>query len=660
MSDVTQTFKDNIKKYGRQLDAFVTVNNSVIDAEQINSIIPSFNVKLFKTVMRSIEIDSNIKIEKDSTLNLKVGIKFDSKKYEYINFINYKVIKEPEKQEDTLSYKIYAYDKMVESMIPYDLTLGDKLTVREYLIKICERLGWNTNNIPDNFINSKKLIDPTLHVGINYSFRDVLDEIATITCSFLLFRGKEFYLTYSSETNEIIDEEYLSQEDVSIKELYMINSLVFSRAEESDNIYRKDDNNIKEKGLHEFKIVDNQLLSTNDRDDYIDEMFEYLKNFQFYLYDIKTKGIMFLNPGDRFTFKIHNNTYSTILLNDEINITQGLEERMYIDEIDETETEYKYADTTDKKINKAYILVDKQNKKITQLTSNFTKYEEKFAQIEQDFDGITQKVENMADTTRSAKGLTTIKLEKCIKGYLIKLRILGNNAVFKRLYPANDLYPSNALYPLGDSKIAVNGENGKVETYDLKIPNVLRANNETQDEYILENNFAKVIRRVNIDGTTKEQPEEEEIGEYIIYLERGENSITVLNYNANIEATYVQQNPYTDQFATKVEMDSSIRESAETIETNVNKKLKENYLTTEETNSAIKQSASSINLSVEKKLQNYSTTEEMRSEIGATENAINLIVSEKVGEDEIISKINQTAEEIQIDASKVSLFRENN
>lgn len=660
MSDVTQTFKDNIKKYGRQLDAFVTVNNSVIDAEQINSIIPSFNVKLFKTVMRSIEIDSNIKIEKDSTLNLKVGIKFDSKKYEYINFMNYKVIKEPEKQEDTLSYKIYAYDKMVESMIPYDLTLGDKLTVREYLIKICERLGWNTNNIPDNFINSKKLIDPTLHVGINYSFRDVLDEIATITCSFLLFRGKEFYLTYSSETNEIIDEEYLSQEDVSIKELYMINSLVFSRAEESDNIYRKDDNNIKEKGLHEFKIVDNQLLSTNDRDDYIDEMFEYLKNFQFYLYDIKTKGIMFLNPGDRFTFKIHNNTYSTILLNDEINITQGLEERMYIDEIDETETEYKYADTTDKKINKAYILVDKQNKKITQLTSNFTKYEEKFAQIEQDFDGITQKVENMADTTRSAKGLTTIKLEKCIKGYLIKLRILGNNAVFKRLYPANDLYPSNALYPLGDSKIAVNGENGKVQTYDLKIPNVLRANNETQDEYILENNFAKVIRRVNIDGTTKEQPEEEEIGEYIIYLERGENSITVLNYNANIEATYVQQNPYTDQFATKVEMDSSIRESAETIETNVNKKLKENYLTTEETNSAIKQSASSINLSVEKKLQNYSTTEEMRSEIGATENAINLIVSEKVGEDEIISKINQTAEEIQIDASKVSLFRENN
>ena len=660
MSDVTQTFKDNIKKYGRQLDAFVTVNNSVIDAEQINSIIPSFNVKLFKTVMRSIEIDSNIKIEKDSTLNLKVGIKFDSKKYEYINFMNYKVIKEPEKQEDTLSYKIYAYDKMVESMIPYDLTLGDKLTVREYLIKICERLGWNTNNIPDNFINSKKLIDPTLHVGINYSFRDVLDEIATITCSFLLFRGKEFYLTYSSETNEIIDEEYLSQEDVSIKELYMINSLVFSRAEESDNIYRKDDNNIKEKGLHELKIVDNQLLSTNDRDDYIDEMFEYLKNFQFYLYDIKTKGIMFLNPCDRFTFKIHNNTYSTILLNDEINITQGLEERMYIDEIDETVTEYKYADTTDKKINKAYILVDKQNKKITQLTSNFTKYEEKFAQIEQDFDGITQKVENMADTTRSAKGLTTIKLEKCIKGYLIKLRILGNNAVFKRLYPANDLYPSNALYPLGDSKIAVNGENGKVETYDLKIPNVLRANNETQDEYILENNFAKVIRRVNIDGTTKEQPEEEEIGEYIIYLERGENSITVLNYNANIEATYVQQNPYTDQFATKVEMDSSIRESAETIETNVNKKLKENYLTTEETNSAIKQSASSINLSVEKKLQNYSTTEEMRSEIGATENAINLIVSEKVGEDEIISKINQTAEEIQIDASKVSLFRENN
>lgn len=631
MKKVTQSFKENIKKYGRQLDAIITVNDTIIDSESINNINPSFNVSLFKTVMNVLEIDSNIKIEKDSIINAKVGIKFDQD-YEYINYNNYKVTKEPEKQEDTLSYKILAYDKMVESMIDYDLELYEEITVREYLIKICERLGWDTSNIPAIFINSNKLVNPSLHTGIQYTFRDALDEIATITCSFLYFKGDEFYLGYITETNEVIDEEYLDEDDVTIKEKYFINSLVFSRAEESDNIYRKDDENIEINGLHEFRISDNQLLSNNDRDLYIDEMFEYLKTFEFYLYDVKAKGIMFLEACDRFTFNIHGQTYSTIMLNDEINVTQGLEERLYIDEIEETQTEYRCADSTDKKINQAYILVDKQNKKITQLTNEVSEYENKVAEVVQDIDSISQRVENIVDTTRIASGVKEIKLEKCIKGYLLNLHIFGNNYVFKHLYPADDLYPSDELYPCGDSRIIVTDENGNSKMYELRVSDVLRANDEVKDEYILENNEARVIRRVNEDGTTKETPEEEIIGKYTIYVEQGDNTITIQNYSARIETRYVQQNSYTDQFATKVEMNSAIQQSAEKIESSVKKVLKDDY----------------------------STTQEMESSISQTAEKINTEVRKKVGENEIISKINQTAEKIQINANKISLERKRN
>lgn len=235
--------------------------------------------------------------------------------------------------------------------------------------------------------------------------------------------------------------------------------------------------------------------------------------------------------------------------------------------------------TNSNKIKRVQSEINQIDGKIKQLVQENAEHEDKITQVEQDVDGITQKVENIVDTTRSVRGLKTIKLEKCIKGYLIKLRILGNNAVFKRLYPANDLYPSDTLYPLGDSRIIVTDADGNSKMYELRVPDVLRANEETQDEYILENNFAKIIRRVNKDGTTKETPEEEVIGKYTIYVEQGDNTITIQNYNASIEAVFVQQNAYTDQFATKVEMESSMNLEAELFNVELKKKVDNNDYT---------------------------------------------------------------------------------
>lgn len=58
--------------------------------------------------------------------------------------------------------------------------------------------------------------------------------------------------------------------------------------------------------------------------------------------------------------------------------------------------------------------------------------------------------------------------------------------------------------------------------------------------------------------------------------------------------------------------------------------------------------------------KDYLTETEARSLITQTADSINLEVSKKVGNDEIISKINQSAEEVQIDADKISLKRKRN
>lgn len=446
MKDITNQFKDDIRTYGRQFDFKFKVNKEDIDNDFINYIKPSFNTKLFKTVMHKVEVDSKYDIDKKSKINIQIGVKVNENSYQYVNYNTY-YVKNSERQEDTSSYIIVAYDKMLESMIDYDLELSEKIKLKDYLIKICQRLGWNTNNIPAAFINSEKLIDPNLHRGVNYTFRDALDEIATISCSFLLFIEDSFYLLYPTETDENIDESYLNEDDITIGEKYFINSLVFSRAEESDNIYRKDDENIEINGLHEYRISDNQLLSTNDRDLYIDEMFNYLKTFEFYVFDIKSKGILFLEACDKFNFKLNGSIYSTLLLNDEAQFDDGLNENMYIDEPDETNTEYKYADSTDKKINQTYILVDKQNQKIIQQANQITEHEEKLTKVEQDVDSIKQNVKDVIDYKRTVENVSELHLTDAGNCEILKLEIKGNKEFVSELYPRTNLFPRAGLKP---------------------------------------------------------------------------------------------------------------------------------------------------------------------------------------------------------------------
>lgn len=445
MRNVTDNFKQDIRTYGRQLDYKIKINKIEADTDDFNYLKPSFHTDLFKTVMHEIEIDAKNELEKKTTINIKAGVKVNEPDYEYINYNTY-TVNSCERQEDTSSYIIKAYDKMIEAMIDYDLELTEKITVRQYLIRVCQRLGWNTKNIPTTFINSEKLIDPTLHIGIGYTFRDVLDEIATITCSFLFFINDEFCMVYFTETNENIDESYLDEDDVTIGEKYFINSLVFSRVEESDNIYRKDNNSIEINGLHEFRIADNQLLSTNDRDLYIDEMFNYLKTFEFYIFDVKTKGILFLEVCDRFSFVLRGKTYTTILLNNETTFEDGLSEDIYTDKPPETETDYKYADETDKRINQTYIIVDKQNQKITQYANQITEHEEKITQVIQDIDSIKQSVENTIDYKRKECGINQIKLIDCQPTDLMKFNICGVKEYNNYLFPQENLFPSD-IFP---------------------------------------------------------------------------------------------------------------------------------------------------------------------------------------------------------------------
>ena len=154
------------------------------------------------------------------------------------------------------------------------------------------------------------------------------------------------------------------------KSIGPINSIVLARAGESDKIYKKDQNSIESNGLCELMISENQFMNFNDRVDYLQELSDKLFGVEYYLNDFSSTGIMYYDLLDVYNVKIGDKTYNCLMLNDEQDITQGLEENIYTERPEKSETDYTKADKTDRKINQTYIIVDKQNQEIDMVVSN--------------------------------------------------------------------------------------------------------------------------------------------------------------------------------------------------------------------------------------------------------------------------------------------------
>ena len=371
----TSNLKNQIKTMGRELDSKIsyTLNgvNIELGKEQLNSITPTYQGALLKSVMKELDIDSNVYIPEKTILNYQFGVKVNGE-YEYINFGNYVVYK-AEKQEDTNSYKLTCYDKMLYSMVDYEkMDITYPISIRNYIKAICDKLGLTFANASDTFANYDKQIQNELYLDENenslgYTFRDVLDELSQVTASCICINGNdELEIRYINDTNDTIDEEFLKDVNVKFGEKFgAVNTIVLSRSADSDNVYYPE---TLPENPYEFKISDNQIMNFNDRSDYLPDIYEKLNGLEFYINDFSSTGICYYELLDRYNVKIGDNTYSCVMLNDEINITQGLEENVFTEMPEETQTDYTKADKTDRKINQTYVIANKQKGEIELVT----------------------------------------------------------------------------------------------------------------------------------------------------------------------------------------------------------------------------------------------------------------------------------------------------
>ena len=594
MKTHTNSFKEQIKLMGKEIDSRITFGDTVLGKDDLNAVTPSYQGAILKSVMKQLDIDSNVEIPIGTILKYEFGLKVNGE-YEYINYGNY-VVYSIEKQEDTNSYKITCYDKLLYSMLDYvKLPITYPISIRDYINSLSTVLGLKFANINDNFVNYDKAILTELYLdnegnSIGYTFRDVLDELAQVTASTIcLNENDELEIRYINETEDLIDEEYLKDVNVNFGEKFgPINTIVLSRSAGSDNIYYPE--NLPDEP-YELKISDNQIMNGNNRADFLPDIYNKLNGLEFYTNDFVSPGICYYDLCDRYSVKVGNNTYSCVMFNDEILVTQGLEENIFTEKPEETTTDYTKADKTDRKINQVSLIVDKQNQEIKSLANK------------------------IVEVSNTIKRIGSIKLENASEGVLYKLSISGNISLnylssneqlygytllpSENLVPTetltpskgvpfnrNIIYPSDSLYPKS-FKLQVD-EN----IYDLDINYLNYMDANIYDEFVCELGNCYIIRRIGINesGDMYKLPNEiiEEKDDITINVLK-DSKITFLGFgSAILSAEYLLQNQYTDTFATEVYVNSEIKQTADTINLEVSKKVNEDEV------------VSAINLSPEK------------------------------------------------------------
>ncbi len=587
----------------------------------------SFDGKLFKTIMKQIEINiKNAGDIKKKDVNFKYGL-FIKNKYEYIDLGNY-FIKDIEDSKKKNKMLVTGYDRMIRFMkafkqseigLSYPCELR-KLTQR--IGEICDVELYNTD-----FFNSDLEVSEDFFSKQDLTYRDILDKIAQVTLSTIFIKENKLYI--KSVTNEVLerlDKSYIT--DLVIKEKFgPLNALVLGRGDIEDNIEETDKKSIEQNGRCEIRFDENEFIEFQ-REKVIKEMFNQIKGLEYYAFEASDLGVLWLEPGDCIELgDREDNFYKSYYLKANITINTGIVSDSEAEMLEESNTEYKVTTKEEKRTLKVERLAKKNEGLIQDLAQETTKNTEKLTQHEQTIDSISDKVSHIEETTNVIEGNKTISLGNAVAGELIELHIYGNNDVFSSLKIGDDVVLSDDLYLLGDSIIVVKDSKGNSKEYELGIKDVLRQKDDVYDEYVLKDGKAQIIRRINEDGTIKAKETIEDLGAFSIELFDGTNTLLIKNYAASLKAKFAIQNDMTNIYASKVEMNSAINQTAEKVDINVNKKL-----------------------------ESYSKTTEMNAAIKLVSDNITSEVNKKVGKTEVGTYIQQNAEAVKLAWNQISEF----
>ena len=364
----TNEFKEELKVFGRQIQGKIVYypsyelitedsNNILteadlqiiseqtnyedateIDAEDIFSISIIKNGDLLQSLMKEFDFESKIELNIGSVVNPQFGLLVNGD-YEYLNYGNY-VINSKEFNMDTETWSYVCYDKMLFSMVKYRglNNIEYPITIKQYIKKLCDKVGLQFED--STFVNQGQLIYEDLYKNRDVTYRDIFDEISKIVAGNLLINdGDKLKVGYPTQTNDTINEDYLKDTNVRMSEkVGVINSVAILDSDNDLQYVAEDTQSIKENEMTRVTITDNLIAMNGDTQEIADNILNKLNGLYYYANDLQTTGVCYYDFLDLFNVEARGNIYQCLLLNNEITITQGIEEHIFTENFEELET----------------------------------------------------------------------------------------------------------------------------------------------------------------------------------------------------------------------------------------------------------------------------------------------------------------------------------
>lgn len=546
------------------------------------------------------------------------------------------IIQDIEPNDTTNIVKVFAMDYMLKSNTIYQskLNYGDgTVTLLDVLQETCANCGITLATI--EFPNSTFIVDSNQFIEGTLN-KQVFQAVAQISGTIAKIKNNQLHLLGpGTEIRKVFTLNNYKEAEIK-RATHPINLVSLGMSNiEGENVVLRDETSITANGENSLVINDNPFAYTQaKREQLITALFDAVKGFEYKAYSFKCQGLPYLETMDKVQFlDKEGNTYDSYVFRFNYKSPNGLESIIEAPSIIKATVAYQNVLDALEISKRTEILVDKQNQTIESVVSQTDAQNQKIAQVTQTVDELNSKIGDIADITASQETLNgTVNFEKVNQSEPIYVRIYPTGINISYLYPNIGLFPSETLYPKVRTLRFTNTTTNEYVDYELPT-DLLYYDAENYDEFILDYDAQSCVvnKRVgyNADGTTYALDTVQTI-EYDfprILLTDGDYTVTLLGYhNAYMFVRLMSQNIYTTQFATKAEVTSEISQTSQ-----------------------------EIKLSVDEKLESYPTTTQMNSAISVTAQQINSEVSKKVGEDEVISKINQSAEAVGINANKIEL-----
>lgn len=549
------TNSDNLKKI--TIDSGCYVDGSIIGSIYIKQLTGEF--------VGYTNTDSLIAKE----IEAQIGVKYGDNSTEYISMGKY-TIERPKEEETANKAEITAYDNIMNKIndkyvcgLDYE---NDTITLEDLYIDVCDNL--NLTPAATNFLNNDIPINanPFTNGETNYT---VLQTVAKISCSFITIDNDTDEINLSWLSDSVNPDYTFQKSDYStleggIIELGPINSVTIKNSQiDSENVTQTDSESILANGEHSIVISEDYILYNSMlRSQALSGIFNRLNGLTYT--DCKLTayyGKPFLPIGSKIRVITDNGYLDTFVLIHKFEYDGTFTSTIESPVLTEQEIKIKQNITLKEALKNTEIEVNKQKQTITSLIS---------------------QISDVTVSKESNNGI--ILINNINHSEPIEVRIHPISGSIIREYPNNQLYPNNSFSLKNRTLIFKNTTSNEIIEYLLP-DDLLWFNSQIYDEFYLNysDKICRVIKRCGINSNGNIYALENEVinnfNYPLILLTDGNYNISL---NCNITSyMYVKlmgKNGYTTQFATKVEMNSTINQTANQISLEVDQKVDENEI----------------------------------------------------------------------------------